>query len=265
MRHQEILQRMGFTELTHMQKSMYEEVLKGKDTVLLSPTGSGKTMAFLLPIITKLEATSTKDNLQILVIVPSRELAQQTDDVFKRMKTSFRSLALHGGRPTMEEHRKLNAVKPHVVFTTPGRLNDHLMKENIIGGLITTLVIDEFDKCLELGFMAEMESIMKQLKFIKQVVFTSATALREEQIDDSYIFKKWRNAQTLNFISSSSDEGHKNSVTWHITPSPEKDKLNTLSRLLSYLKGTPTIVFVAHRESAERIYSHLHNLNFHLS
>ena len=265
MRHQEILQRMGFTELTHMQKSMYEEVLKGKDTVLLSPTGSGKTMAFLLPIITKLEATSTKDNLQILVIVPSRELAQQTDDVFKRMKTSFRSLALHGGRPTMEEHRKLNAVKPHVVFTTPGRLNDHLMKENIIGGLITTLVIDEFDKCLELGFMAEMESIMKQLKFIKQVVFTSATALREEQIDDSYIFKKWRNAQTLNFISSSSDEGHKNSVTWHITHSPEKDKLNTLSRLLSYLKGTPTIVFVAHRESAERIYSHLHNLNFHLS
>ena len=265
MRHQEILQRMGFTELTHMQKSMYEEVLKGKDTVLLSPTGSGKTMAFLLPIITKLEATSTKDNLQILVIVPSRELAQQTDDVFKRMKTSFRSLALHGGRPTMEEHRKLNAVKPHVVFTTPGRLNDHLMKENIIGGLITTLVIDEFDKCLELGFMAEMESIMKQLKFIKQVVFTSATALREEQIDDSYIFKKWRNAQTLNFISSSSDEGHKNSVTWHITHSPEKDKLNTLSRLLSYLKGTPTIVFVAHRESAERIYSLLHNLNFHLS
>ena len=265
MRHQEILQRMGFTELTHMQKSMYEEVLKGKDTVLLSPTGSGKTMAFLLPIITKLEATSTKDNLQILVIVPSRELAQQTDDVFKRMKTSFRSLALHGGRPTMEEHRKLNAVKPHVVFTTPGRLNDHLMKENIIGGLITTLVIDEFDKCLELGFMADMESIMKQLKFIKQVVFTSATALREEQIDDSYIFKKWQNAQTLNFISSSSDEGHKNTVTWHITPSPEKDKLNTLSRLLSYLKGTPTIVFVAHRESAERIYSHLHNLNFHLS
>ena len=67
MRHQEILQRMGFTELTHMQKSMYEEVLKGKDTVLLSPTGSGKTMAFLLPIITKLEAASTKDNLQILV------------------------------------------------------------------------------------------------------------------------------------------------------------------------------------------------------
>lgn len=265
MRHQEILQRMGFTELTHMQKSMYEEVLKGRDTVLLSPTGSGKTMAFLLPIITKLEATSIKDNLQILVIVPSRELAQQTDDVFKRMKTSFRSLALHGGRPTMEEHRKLNAVKPHVVFTTPGRLNDHLIKENIIGGLITTLVIDEFDKCLELGFMAEMESIMKQLKFIKQVVFTSATALRDEQTDDSFLFKKWRNAQTLNFISFSSDEGHKNSVTWHITPSAEKDKLNTLSRLLSYLKGTPTIVFVAHRESAERIYSHLHNLNFHLS
>ncbi len=266
MHHQEILQRMGFTQLTLMQKSMYEEVSKGKDIVLLSPTGSGKTMAFLLPIITKLEtSTSTKDYLQILVIVPSRELAQQTDDVFKRMKTPFRSLALHGGRPTMEEHRKLNAVKPHVVFTTPGRLNDHLMKENIIGGLVTTLIIDEFDKCLELGFMAEMEAIMKQLKFIKQVVFTSATALRDEQTDDSFLFKRWRSAQTLNYITSPSDEGPKNSVTWHVTPSPEKDKLNTLSRLLSHLKGVPSIVFVAHRESAERIYTHLHKLHFHLS
>jgi superfamily II DNA/RNA helicase len=113
--------------------------------------------------------------------------------------------------------------------------------------------------------MAEMEAIMKQLKFIKQVVFTSATALRDEQTDDSFLFKRWRSAQTLNFITSTTDEGPKNSITWHVTPSPEKDKLNTLSRLLSHLKGLPCIVFVAHRESAERIYSHLHKLRFHLS
>jgi superfamily II DNA/RNA helicase len=142
MQHQEILQRMGFTQLTPMQLNMYDEVATGKDIVLLSPTGSGKTMAFLLPLVEKLEKSKQGDNLQIIAIVPSRELAQQTDDVFKRMKTSYRSLALHGGRPTMEEHRKLTAVKPHIVFTTPGRLNDHLTKENIIGGLVTTLVID---------------------------------------------------------------------------------------------------------------------------
>lgn len=265
MQHQTILQNMGFTQLTPMQTSMYEEVSKGKDIVLLSPTGSGKTMAFLLPIVAKLEKASAKDNLQILVIVPSRELAQQTDDVFKRMKTPFRSLALHGGRPTMEEHRKLNAVKPHVVFTTPGRLNDHLMKENIVGGLVTTLVIDEFDKCLELGFQVEMETIMKQLKFIKQVVFTSATALNSEQTEDSYLFKRWSSAQTLDFINSAATEGPKNTVTWHFTPSPEKDKLNTLAQLLTYLNGTPAIVFAAHRESTERIYTHLHALRFNVS
>lgn len=265
MQHQTILQNMGFTQLTPMQTSMYEEVSKGKDIVLLSPTGSGKTMAFLLPIVAKLEKTAAKDNLQILVIVPSRELAQQTDDVFKRMKTPFRSLALHGGRPTMEEHRKLNAVKPHVVFTTPGRLNDHLMKENIVGGLVTTLVIDEFDKCLELGFQVEMETIMKQLKFIKQVVFTSATALNAEQTEDSYLFKRWSNAQTLDFINPAATEGQKNTVTWHFTPSPEKDKLNTLAQLLTYLNGTPAIVFAAHRESTERIYTHLHALRFNVS
>lgn len=265
MQHQTILQNMGFTQLTPMQTSMYEEVSKGKDIVLLSPTGSGKTMAFLLPIVAKLEKASAKDNLQILVIVPSRELAQQTDDVFKRMKTPFRSMALHGGRPTMEEHRKLNAIKPHVVFTTPGRLNDHLMKENIVGGLVTTLVIDEFDKCLELGFQAEMETIMKQLKFIKQVVFTSATALNSEQTEDSYLFKRWSNAHTLDFINPSATEGPKNTVTWHFTPSPEKDKLNTLAQLLTYLNGTPAIVFAAHRESTERIYTHLHALRFNVS
>ena len=264
MQHQEILQRMGFTQLTPMQTRMYEEVSKGKDIVLLSPTGSGKTMAFLLPIVSKLEVSQAKDNLQIVVILPSRELAQQTDDVFKRMKTPFRSLALHGGRPTMEEHRKLNAVKPHVIFSTPGRLNDHLTKENIVGGLITTLVIDEFDKCLELGFQAEMEAIMKQLRFIKQVVFTSATALNEEETEDSFLFKRWSGANTLDFIQATED-APKNTVTWHYTLSPQKDKLNTLAQLLTHLNGTPAIVFVAHRESAERIYDYLKSLKFYSS
>ncbi len=264
MQHQEILQRMGFTQLTPMQTRMYEEVSKGKDIVLLSPTGSGKTMAFLLPIVSKLEVSQAKDNLQIVVILPSRELAQQTDEVFKRMKTPFRSLALHGGRSTMEEHRKLNAVKPHVIFSTPGRLNDHLTKENIVGGLVTTLVIDEFDKCLELGFQAEMEAIMKQLRFIKQVFFTSATALHEEQTEDSFLFKRWCNANTLDFIQAS-DDAPKNTVTWHYTLSPQKDKLNTLAQLLTHLNGTPAIVFVAHRESAERIYDYLKSLKFYAS
>jgi superfamily II DNA/RNA helicase len=264
MQHQEILQRMGFTQLTPMQTRMYEEVSKGKDLVLLSPTGSGKTMAFLLPIVSKLEVSQAKDNLQIVVILPSRELAQQTDEVFKRMKTPFRSIALHGGRPTMEEHRKLNAVKPHVIFSTPGRLNDHLTKENIVGGLVTTLVIDEFDKCLELGFQAEMEAIMKQLRFIKQVVFTSATALHEEQTEDSFLFKRWCSANTLDFIQAS-DDAPKNTVTWHYTLSPQKDKLNTLAQLLTHLNGTPAIVFVAHRESAERIYDYLKSLKFYAS
>ena len=265
MQHQEILKRMGVTQLTPMQLNMYDEVATGKDIVLLSPTGSGKTMAFLLPLVEKLEKTKQGDNLQIISIVPSRELAQQTDDVFKRMKTPYRSLALHGGRPTMEEHRKLDAIKPHIIFTTPGRLNDHLTKENIIGGLVTTLVIDEFDKCLELGFQAEMESIMKQLKFIKQVIFTSATSLNTNEQDESYLFNKWSNAQILNFLPTSKEEASQNTVTWFVTPSPEKDKLNTLAQLLTHIAGSPSIVFVAHRESAERIATFLKTHKFEVS
>lgn len=264
MQHQEILQRMGFTQLTPMQLNMYDEVATGKDIVLLSPTGSGKTMAFLLPLVAKLESAKQCDNLQIITIVPSRELAQQTDEVFKRMKTPYRSLALHGGRPTMEEHRKLNALKPHIIFTTPGRLNDHLTKENIIGGLVTTLVIDEFDKCLELGFQAEMEAIMKQLKFIKQVVYTSATKLNEEGQEASVLFHRWQSARVINYLTPS-DETPQNTVTWSITPSPERDKLNTLAQLLTHINGIPSIVFVAHRESAERISNFLHTHKFSVS
>ena len=264
MQHQEILQRMGFAQLTPMQLNMYDEVATGKDIVLLSPTGSGKTIAFLFPLVAKLEAAKQGDNLQIITIVPSRELAQQTDEVFKRMKTPYRSLALHGGRPTMEEHRKLNALKPHIIFTTPGRLNDHLTKENIIGGLVTTLVIDEFDKCLELGFQAEMEAIMKQLKFIKQVVYTSATKLNEEGQEASVLFHRWQSARVINYLVPS-DETPQNTITWSITPSPERDKLNTLAQLLTHINGIPSIVFVAHRESAERISNFLHTHKFSVS
>ena len=79
----------------------------------------------------------------------------------------------------MEEHRKIREVKPQIVFATPGRLLDHLEKENIRGGSVFLLVIDEFDKCLELGFQADMEQIRSHLSAVKQLLLTSATDAEE--------------------------------------------------------------------------------------
>ena len=141
---EQILSKLGFT-LTPMQEAAIDAVNSRRNVVLLSPTGSGKTLAYLLPVCSCLNAEA--QHLQAVVVVPSRELAQQCDDVFRSLKTPLRSVCLHGGRPTMNEHRTLKEVKPHIVFATPGRLLDHLNKGNILGGTVKVLVVDEFDKC----------------------------------------------------------------------------------------------------------------------
>ena len=156
------LKRLGVDSLSEMQKAAGEAILRGdNDVVLLSPTGSGKTLAYLLPIVQKIDQND--DHVQCVVIVPGRELALQSANVLNDMKTGLRCCACYGGRMTMEEHRVLRQVRPQIIFATPGRLNDHLDKQNISADCIRYVVIDEFDKCLEMGFADEMSAIMGKL------------------------------------------------------------------------------------------------------
>ena len=129
---------------------------EGRDLVLLSPTGSGKTLAYLLPVLGRLQPEV--EGVQAVVLVPSRELALQTEQVFRSMGTAFKAVSCYGGRPAMEEHRTLKGVRPAVVIATPGRMNDHLGKGNIDAATVRTLVIDEFDKSLELGFQDDIDN-----------------------------------------------------------------------------------------------------------
>ena len=143
---QTILQTLGISELNEMQQQAYHSILTTeKDIVILSPTGSGKTLAYLLPLVEKIDKES--DKVQMIVVVPSRELALQSSEVLQKMACGVRCCACYGGRTAMEEHKTLKKIAPHVVFATPGRLNDHLLKENILPDNVSLLVIDEFDKC----------------------------------------------------------------------------------------------------------------------
>ena len=122
---QEILSKLHISELGQMQKDASDAVLHtDRDVVILAPTGSGKTLAYLLPLVQRLDAAI--EEVQAVVIVPSRELALQSNDVFRSMGCGLRSMCLYGGRPTMDEHRAIQKVRPQVIFATPGRLNDHL-------------------------------------------------------------------------------------------------------------------------------------------
>ena len=171
------LSRLGISDLNAMQQDMMQTARKGASVVLLSPTGSGKTLAYLLPLLEKLDAKT--DSLQAIVIVPSRELAMQTADVARRLCSELRVCACYGGRPAMEEHQQMRGLKPHLVAATPGRLLDHLEKGNLVADDVVSIVIDEFDKSLELGFCEQMHAILSLLPIRAQRILLSATDAEE--------------------------------------------------------------------------------------
>ena len=148
------MDRLGIERLSEMQSDTYEKITGTvSDVVVVSPTGSGKTLAFLLPLAEMLDSSSL--TLQAVVVSPSRELAQQSARVLDSLRLGIKYVCCHGGRSAMEEHRMIKDVCPQVVFGTPGRLNDHISKGNLSPYGVRTVVIDEFDKCLEFGWSEE--------------------------------------------------------------------------------------------------------------
>lgn len=244
------LSKLGIDSLNAMQQETMQAFRKSDNVVLLSPTGSGKTLAYLLPLIESLKAEQPA--VQALVIVPSRELAMQTVEVVRQGGADIRALALYGGRPAMEEHRTLNGVRPQLLVGTPGRLLDHLTKGNFSADSIHTLVIDEFDKCLELGFRDEMSQIFAHLPGVRKRFLLSAT-------DNEEITRFLPEYVRLDYLDST--EAAERIEQLYVS-SPQKDKLETLADLLLSVGNQTSIVFVGFRESVERVAKFLRERGF---
>lgn len=242
------LAKLGIEQLSAMQLKASDSIAQGeRDVILLSPTGSGKTLAYLLPILQKLDVSSKE--VQAVVIVPNRELAIQSAEVLQLLTKAMKGFACYGGRPTMDEHRQLRQVQPQIVFATPGRLNDHLDKRNISIETIQYVVIDEFDKCLEMGFQEEMSKILEKLTVVKQRILLSAT----DAVEIPH-FVNMNNVDRLDYLTSATVSHQVRVFSVH---SPDKDKLQTLKQLLLSFGSQSTIVFTNYRESAERIHDYL--------
>ena len=252
-----ILEKLGISELNDMQKEATQAVLRtNDDVVILSPTGSGKTLAYLLPLVQLIDASVP--TVQAVVIVPGRELALQSATVLKDMGCGLRACACYGGRAAMDEHRVLRQVQPHIVFATPGRLLDHIEKENILTTGIRYLVIDEFDKCLEMGFLNEMNAIINRLSNVQRRILISATDA--ESIPH---FVNMGRTTRMDYLIE--EEQVSDRVNVYQVISPVKDKLETLRNLLCELGEESSIVFLNYRESVERVADYLQEQGFTLS
>jgi ATP-independent RNA helicase DbpA len=236
-----ILSRLKIKELNEMQLATIAAVGEHDNVTLLSATGSGKTLAYLLPLVKLVDTAITKT--QAIIIVPSRELALQIESVFKNMGTDLKVTCCYGGHLRETEENNLKQP-PFLLIGTPGRLADHIRRKNITTDTIETLVLDEFDKSLELGFEEEMSFIIDSLPAIKKRVLISAT----EAIEIPG-FIGIQDPVKLDFLDTNAGETN---LTVKTVRSDGKDKLETLFRLICTLGNRSTIVFCNHRESVER-------------
>ena len=231
-----------------MQKEALEVLTSHNEVVLLSPTGTGKTVAFLLPLIESLSTTCNE--IQALIIVPSRELALQLEQVIRQMGSGFKTNAVYGGRAGAQDKIDLKH-RPSILIGTPGRVADHLRKERFSTEFIKTLVLDEFDKSLEVGFEAEMTAIVAALPNVERKVLTSAT--KALTIPD---FVQLKQPKYIDYLHEAITQ-----LTIKTILSPSKDKLETLVDALCYIGNQPGIIFCNFKESIQRVSDFLNAAN----
>lgn len=235
--------RLGIVELNAMQIAV--KASRKSKLILLAPTGSGKTVAFSIALLRSWGRPS--GIVRGVVLAPSRELVIQISEVIKKLASGYKTVAFYGGHSMREEQNSLSQT-PDIIVATPGRMLDHIQRKTVDVAGVESLVIDEYDKSLELGFQDEMRRIVRRMGRLKTIVLTSATDLPE--MPD---FVDMSGCET---IDSREREGSALRPKLHVArvESPSRDKAQTLVDLLKSLDDGRVMVFVNHRESAERTY-----------
>jgi superfamily II DNA/RNA helicase len=249
------LNKFEITALNPMQEEAIETIQLKSDVVLLSPTGTGKTLAFLLPLIESLDLNCAE--IQILILVPTRELAQQIEQVIRKMGSGFKVNAVYGGRAGSLDKIDLKH-RPAILIGTPGRIADRLRRDKFTLEHINTLVLDEYDKSLEIGFEKEMTEIVEALPKVQQRILTSATS--DAKIPE---FLGLQKPVFINYLKEGISQ-----LTIKILLSPEKDKLKALEKALAFIGQQPGIIFCSFKDALERVSeflseNHIHHECFH--
>lgn len=240
----EFLKNLAITELNEMQNAVIEKSASSTNLMLLAPTGSGKTLAFLLPLVNMLRNDVT--GVQALIVAPSRELSLQIEQVFRAMKTSYKVSCVYGGHSVKIEQNSLSEA-PAVIIGTPGRLADHIERKSFDTRAIKMVVLDEFDKSLQMGFHDQLIVIFKALSGRQHHILTSATPL--DVWPDFLPFKK--PDTIVNYLKEDGDS----KLSLKLVHTNSTDKVETLMRLVAGFNQEVCLVFCNHRDAVERISS----------
>ncbi len=237
---EQLLSNLSIASLNDMQEKGVSSILQKREILLLSPTGSGKTLAFLLAI----DALMKKEESQVqcLILTPSRELAIQIEQVWKKMQTGFKVSCCYGGHDMQTEIQNL-VEPPALLIGTPGRIADHFKRETLLLNKITTLVLDEFDKSLALGFEDEMSFVIGELEHLNKKILVSATA--------SIAIPTFAGVQDL-FVLDYMNKDEEDNLNLQLVVSDTKDKADKLYQLLCYIGAESTLIFCNHRDAVER-------------
>jgi ATP-dependent RNA helicase DeaD len=248
----EILSKLGISAMNSMQEKAFSGIEKNKQVKLLAPTGSGKTLAFLLPLAAQL--TPHTKGVQAMVLAPTRELALQIESVWRKMGTGYKASVFYGGHAMQVEKASLSEP-PALIIGTPGRIADHFSRKTFDASNVQCLVMDEFDKSLEMGFHEQIEAIVRALPRQRKTVLVSATA--HIDIPD---FMHFQDPVEINFLN---DTAHTVRLQLKVVHAEDRYKMRRLFDLLCSFQGEPAIVFFNHREAVEEAHQSLKKLGLH--
>lgn len=239
MKTKELLKNSGHEQLLPLQEATIKSFNENDHVRLLAQTGSGKTLAFLLGTLQLLD--QKERGVQAIILTPTRELTIQVTEVYKSLRSGFISTTCYGGHAVKIEKNELSA-NPSIIIATPGRLLDHLRRENIDLSSCTNVIIDEFDKCLEFGFEKEMEAIREYLPEHIKTLFVSAT-----KIDYTPASWSFENTSTLEFSTGVKPSGLK---LWTVNCD---DTFDGLTGCLNTFERASSVVFCNYREVVDDV------------
>ena len=243
-----VINKKGYVQATPVQAGAIPYFMQWKDVIAKAPTGTGKTFAFGIPMVEHIDPTS--EDVQALVLAPTRELAVQIQEELRDLcefKEGVRTVCLYGGAPI---DKQINTLKkrPQIVVATPGRLMDHMKRRTVKLDKVETVVLDEADRMLDMGFVRDVTRILDQIKHRKNLGMFSATISREA-MDISWVYQR----DPIEITVRPVEESKPDITQYRIDLDGREQKLDTIVALITHGEYERAIAFCNTKNMTDRL------------